>query len=357
MAIRDFDNLSYVPLLSVRPAELRALQELPERDKSRLLPYFFLRPWASALQLDAALKKIEDAYGDRPIIMDLAAAEPADTPRPVHEQLNRLRDPTDGYANWCAFIRAHRSFIPSLQLGDPRQFQRQTDQLLDEERGLAVRFPRAAFGGVRLYAERLGAVTGGGAEVCIILDYGRGSRDLLLQQASTVSFVRSILEVMPRAAVGIAASSFPDGFVGLTEQQIYERELFNAVRLQVGGDRLVYSDRGSVRAERQLGGGGTPAPRIDYAMPIIWHFYRADDPEDRPRAYRRLAQNAIASPLWDRNLRLWGTQMIERTAIGDPEAIVSPARSTAARINIHLHRQLYYDAPAEGSDTDEEWTD
>lgn len=355
MAIRDFNDLSYVPLLSVRPAELRALQELPDRDKSRLLPYFFLRPWASALQLDAALKKLEDAYGDRPFFIDLALEEPADTPRPVHEQLSRLRDPAGGYANWCAFIRAHRSFIPSLQLGEPREFQTQAEQLLSENRGLAVRFPRAAFGGVRLFAERLAALTGGGDDLCIILDYGRGSRDLLLQQVATVALVRSVVEVAPRAIVCVAASSFPEAFTGLTQQEIYERQLFNAVRLEVGNHQMVYSDRGSVRAERQLGGGGTPAPRIDYAMPDVWRFYRADGEDDRPRAYRQLAQAAVAAPQWDRGLRLWGTQMIERTAIGDPDAITSPARSTAARINIHLHRQLFYDDPGEGYDTDEEW--
>jgi hypothetical protein len=56
--------------------------------------------------------------------------------------------------------------------------------------------------------------------------------------------------------------------------------------------------------------------------------------------------------------RVWGTQMIERTALGDPDAITSPVRATAARINIHLHRQLFYDDPGAGLyDTDEEWTD
>jgi hypothetical protein len=60
---------------------------------------------------------------------------------------------------------------------------------------------------------------------------------------------------------------------------------------------------------------------------------------------------------WDAGLRLWGTQMIERTSLGDPDAITSPARATATRINIHLHRQLFFDDPDGLYETDEDWSD
>jgi hypothetical protein len=61
--------------------------------------------------------------------------------------------------------------------------------------------------------------------------------------------------------------------------------------------------------------------------------------------------------VWDARLRVWGTQMIERTALGDPDAILSPARATATRINLHLHRQLFFDDPDGLYETDEEWMD
>lgn len=79
--------------------------------------------------------------------------------------------------------------------------------------------------------------------------------------------------------------------------------------------------------------------------------------EARIDGYIAQASLLIASDVWDADLRVWGTQMIERTALGDRDAITSPARSTAARINIHLHRQIFFDDPAQGYDTDEEWTD
>ncbi len=355
----DFNDLTYLPLLTVRPAELRALQELPERDKDRLLPFFLLRPWGAAHQLQAALDKLSAVYGDRPFVLDLAPEEePADTPRPVHEQLTALRDPANGYANWSTFIGLHNNFVPALQLADPAQFDLQAARLLDLERGLVVRFPRAALATSRLYAQRLGAITGGGDGICFVLDYERATRDLLGRQVEAVGLIQRILEVAPRATISIAASSFPDGFVGLESQEIFERLLFNGVRAQIGGEQLVYGDRGSARAERQLGGGGAPSPRIDYAMPLSWQFFRSGDGGARLAAYQALADEAIDSPHWDPALRLWGTQMIERTALGDPDAIISPVRATAARINIHLHRQLFYDDPPDALyETDEDWSD
>ena len=67
---RELSEVDYVPLLSVRPAEIRALKELPEKTKDRLLPFMFLRPWTTAQQLDNALVRIEEAYGTRPVIID-----------------------------------------------------------------------------------------------------------------------------------------------------------------------------------------------------------------------------------------------------------------------------------------------
>ncbi len=146
-------------------------------------------------------------------------------------------------------------------------------------------------------------------------------------------------------------------FTDRTEQEIYERRFFNEVREQLPGSNLIYSDRGSARAERQNGGGGAPAPRVDLATVGQWGFFREIDVGDRDQAYFDAATRAINSPYWDEDLHVWGTQMVQRTAAGDETAIVSPARSTAARINIHLQQQLFYDDPNSKYDTDEDWSD
>lgn len=164
--------------------------------------------------------------------------------------------------------------------------------------------------------------------------------------------------VMPNAAIALSATSFPSDFVGRVSQEIYERQFHRLVSDLHPERAFIYSDRGSARAERQLGGGGTPAPRVDLAVASQWEFYREEDQGDRDQAYFDAATRATESSAWDPLLKVWGTQMIERTANEDDDAIVSPARSTAVRINLHLHEQSYYGAPpSEKYDTDEDWTD
>ncbi|MGR4864318.1 beta family protein [Caulobacter sp. LARHSG274] len=355
--LRAFDDISYIPLLAVRPAEMMALQSLPERDKDRLLPTFRLQPWVSAHKLESALARITDAYGKRPYFVSLCDPETVASPRPVHAQLDQLRAPDDGFRAWCDFLadEERQNLIPSLQLTDVNEFDTQAARLRELGRGLMVPLEAEAFRFIRAIATRTAAATDGGRDVVFLLDWGRQTRHLLLLEAEATEYVRTILEVAPHARVALSASTFPEAFTAISEQSIYEREFFEAVKRR--SDRVIFSDRGSTRAERQNGGGGAPAPRIDYARARQWNFFRSDTSDDRPSAYQLQAQKLMASPIWDGNLRLWGTQMIERTALGDESAIVSPARSTAVRVNIHLHQQLFFNAPRELYDTDEEWTD
>ena len=78
---------------------------------------------------------------------------------------------------------------------------------------------------------------------------------------------------------------------------------------------------------------------------------------EKEELYTLCAKKIMAEEYWMPDLRLWGTQMIEQTALGDKFGINSPAKATAVRINIHLHTQLHYNAKIEEIDTDDEWID
>ncbi len=84
-----------------------------------------------------------------------------------------------------------------------------------------------------------------------------------------------------------------------------------------------------------------------------WKFHRSDDTGFS--GYVEQATALIATGDWNSNLRVWGTQMIERTARGDHSAIDTPAKSTAARINLHLQLQTFYGHADEAEDTEEDW--
>lgn len=356
MALRDFSDVPYLPILGLRPAEMNALQELPSQSKDSLLPYFFLGPWGASNALSNSLARIRKAYADRPFVLELPIASPVENRRPVHDELDELRVSASGYQNWCDYVAAQANIVPSLQLSDPMQLDEQLERLSALGRGIAVRLPEEAFGLVHALASRV-AQYFDPEEVLVVFDHARQSREVLTKQAAAVSISQHVWDDLPGCTLAWSASTFPLNFVGATQQGIYERQFFDGVTDQLPGTPLLYSDRGSARAERQNGGSGAPAPRIDFAQAGNWSFFREEDNGDRQAAYQAASVRAMDDQCWDPNLSVWGTQMIERTAQGDEYAIGSPPASTAARINIHLQQQLFYGNPDGLYDTEEEWTD
>lgn len=355
MPLRDFEDISYLPLLSIKPAEMSALEELPDQDKDILVPLVFLRPWMGAHHLDSAMARVEQAYPGRPYFIELADYDEPDNRRPVHDDLDALSEPDDGFQNWCEFIEDRPNLIPVVQLRDLEELSEQAERLANLERGLAVRLPYPTFGFIGPIMRQLRAAIGDRDDICVILDFERQDRFLLNRTAEAVGYSRTIQAELPNAFVSTSASSFPDAFGAIQEQEIFERSLFQGVSLELVGERLIYSDRGSARVEPTGGGGGEIPPRIDYARPNQWNFFRSDG-GNRAAAYQAQAQAAMDHPAWDEHLHIWGTQMIERTALGDRAAIASQARAAAVRINIHLHRQTFF-SDGDVYDTDEDWSD
>lgn len=357
MSLRDFSRVPYLPILEVRPAELRSLEELPEKDKDRLLPLFKLRPWVAATKLSAAVQRIKEAYGDRPCFLALGDIEAVSKRRDVHDELDGLRESHGGYEAWCEYIESdgHEQFMPALVLEDPTQFERQAQRLHGLNRGVAILIEEPAFGFLEDFARRAARHTNGGENVVFVLDYGRQNLAMAAKANAFVNTAKAVTTAAPNSVISISASTFPDTFTSITQQEIYERQFFDIASRKLGFP-IVYGDRGSARAEHQSGGGGLPAPRIDYPLDNEWRFFRDDQRFGAP-GYQAQAIRLMNDPVWDSRLKVWGTQMIERTALGEDTAITSPNRSTAARINIHLHRQLHYGNQTALYDTDEEWTD
>lgn len=357
MPLRPLSSVPYLPFLSLRPSEMRALEELPNKTKDRLLPVVHLRPWTTAFMLQASLDRLQQAYGDRPTVIAIGPPEQAGALRPVHSELARLRLSGGGYQNWCDFIAdtGHEHFIPAVQLEDVDHLSGQLTFFHQLGRGLFVIVPRPAYVSLRPLAAAIGQLTDGGRDTCIILDEEVASRDSLERAAILVGHCRAVQENCPNAIISISGSSFPEQFTSIVRQDIFERLLFDQVAARIGQDRMIFSDRGSARVERQRGGGGQPAPRIDYPQAGRWSFFRSS--QEGFAGYRDMALEVQRQqpPIFDASLRVWGTLMIERTANNDSSAIRTPARSTAVRINLHLQRQTFFNDPISLYDTEDDW--
>ena len=353
MPLRRWEEVGYLPIIGMRPAEMRALEELPSQTKEVLLPLIPLRPWVGSHRLQSVVDRIAQSYGDRPVIVSVGERE-VPKERPVFAELEGLRNPAAGFSNWCSFIESNANCIPVAQLGiDPAQEPDQINQLYEFHRGLVLHLERPAFGNLEGIGAVVGSLTDGGQDVCFIIDFGAAGRDHLQVAMAAIAFIQILRSAAPQAHICISASSFPSSFSNLPSQEIYERRLFNEVVGQLGPQRLIYGDRGSARAEQLSGGSGVIPARIDYPRFDDWRFYRSDDTGFS--GYVEQAQALMGSEYWNVDLRVWGTQMIERTARGDHSAIDTPAKSTAARINLHLQLQSFYGRPDDVEDTEEDW--
>lgn len=335
-----------------------ALETLPERDKDALRPAFPLRRWTTSGQLSKSFDRIKAAFGDRPAFLlppDILT-NPEDND--VAAELHALLEPSNGFAAWCSLFETEQAagFVPALQLSDASQFDRQAKRLLALGRGAIVLLPRTAFAFAATIATRTAVHTDQGDGVTFLIDLGRQTRTLLLQEAELRGLGDRLLALCPKAHLAVSCSTFPDSFGGTKDQEIYERTLFQNLRAHFG-NAIIYSDRGSARVEKGGGGGGVPYPRLDYPLNTAWQFFRTAAPESYKTGYYKIAKTLMDSDVWDPHLRLWGVQMIEKTEKRDPNGISSPARSTAVRINLHLHRQLWFDNPAQLYETDDDWSD
>ncbi len=361
------DAVKYLPILNLKPAEMVAVQELPEKEKDILLPLFVLKRWMSSKKLCKSFERIQEAFGNRTCILDLDQAHLLDMRTKDGEKhlefLNEfepLFDSSNGYENWVNFIDKNEKFLPVLQLHDIRQLGKQIDNFNKLSKLMILRLKRV---NLKNDLETLLELMHGKEfphGLLILVDYEDITRKELIEYENFVSLFEQLYGVFPKAYFSFSATSFPYSFANSYkgELPIYERQIFNKIFSSLRHKKLIYSDRGSARASSQMS-AGTPPPRIDYPLKNDWRFVRKElkDGIKKEYLYAEAANEIISSDYWMHKLQLWGTQMIEKTSINDKYGIYNPTRATAVRINIHLYQQLHYLENIEDLDTDELWED
>ena len=250
--------LPYLPLLEIKPAEMAALEELPEKDKNLLLPVFKLKPWVGSHELSKSLERMTKAYGNRRAVLELSEAEFVRQRRPVHDALDALRSPGDGYEAWVEFLRSDaNSFIPSAQIvGERSDVARQIEKLYALGRGVCLRFDKAALGFAGLLIDVVKRLEETGRSFLFVLDLDAiSAQTLSWDGALATTHAQRLIAKLPEAKVAVSGSSFPTSFVGLTGQSILERQLHEHVQSSLGRP-IIYSDHASARIEVHPGGGG-----------------------------------------------------------------------------------------------------
>lgn len=371
-----FSNCKYIPILAISPAEMAALEQLPDKDKDQIIPLFPLKGWAGAHRLESTIKRIKTSISDRTWIADIEitfltknkifmfTGKHPDTP--IYSEIKDLLNPEGGYDNWFQFIANEESAIPCIRHEDLSSIHEQIHKLSSLNRGLVLRINPDEHNREKHNKILEALAPTEQEEILVIYDLEDIDENYGEKLALLELFMKEAKRAIPNIALSVSSSSFPSGFSGRErgENSIYERALFNRISTNGNFKPLIYSDRGSARAQKRDGGAGTPPPRIDYPLKKDWMFVRREVEDNAPNskarrkeAYIDIAKEVMSEGYWLPELRLWGTQQIEITAEGSDYGINSAQKSTAVRINIHLFVQLHYDTKAEEIDTDEEWTD
>ncbi len=366
----------YCPILSISPSETTALKELPEKDKDLILPVFPIKSWATAKELSNAIDKIESSIGkNRKWIVDIDYEDllnrPLEKYRPVHHDIKKLTISDNGYKHWCDFILEHPNTIPSLQLKVLPELKTQLNVLSSFKRGVVVILKRADIES-KAY-EIILPLLQDIPNLLVMLDLEQITYEQVILKDQIKLYIQAIKAILPQALVSLSCTSFPDSFGGYYRgtKSIHERTLFDKIKADI--DDLIYSDRGSARATKMTGGGGTPPPRIDYSCRNDWNFIRMEfgdkltindreDPKlaakkEKKELYTLISKEIMSEDFWEPDLKLWANYIIELTSTGDDFGINSAQKATAVRINKHLYTQLHYDSINHIEDTDEDWED
>jgi hypothetical protein len=173
--------------------------------------------------------------------------------------------------------------------------------------------------------------------------------------------VEEILSSGLEAEVVLCGSSFPNTFGDVDrrrEFRVDERAFFSDLSRRFNSPPLMYGDYGSTRPPSTDDAPMTPRARIDLPTPQTWVCFRGEKyDDDEKETYQSIAGRILVDSSWPQDLNIWGTYMIQATAAGLPGSISGAAAATASRVNIHLHRQAYFDAPIIASDDNEPYTD
>lgn len=351
----------YVPTLSVRASEMNGLEFLPGLTKDRMVPCFLLAPWVNSNSLTRAIDRIERAFPNRNYLLDVDRDyQFTDLDSPSQGQLANLRNSNQAFRNWTDFVADFERAVPCLQTSNLEgdEIERQIRTIQDLGRPYVVRIVRERYpSNVEEIVGALNAV--GSADCCIILEGGWARDPLMLAVWFQGIIAGALSEVEAEIPIVVSCTSMPKlftEFVGLKRVPFSNRTLTQQISRVTNRANIVYGDWGSTRPREPREFMSRPMDRVDYPTEDSWYIARNGSEnwnfQDAARAIMRQAD------AWHGELNVWGEEMIRQTAININLGISSPQKNVASRVNIHLHRQAFFEEPNVGGiDFDEDWED
>jgi hypothetical protein len=355
------DGKNYVPTLAIRASEMNGLEFLPGATKDRITPCVLLAPWANSNCIERALDRIERAFPNRDYFLDLDRDyNISNIESHPQQQLVELLNPSNSFSNWIEFVEKRKHILPCIQFKDQEEIEirRQIERIQEINRPYCLRIQRDRY--PNNFEDIISALSASGSADYVIIIEGGWTKDPLTLfvwfQGLISSGLKNIDASIP---IVISCTSIPKmftEFLGIEEVSFSNRELVKQITRQSNRNTIIYGDWGSTRPRESSGYASRPIDRIDYPTNDSWFIVRN---KNEAWNFKDAAEKLIENKrIWQGNLNIWGEEMIFHTTINEEIGINTPQKNVAARVNIHLHRQAFYDQSDMNTiSLDEDWED
>lgn len=367
MAINLFEA-RYIPTIFLRNSELKAVKELPDSTKDNLTPIFCLKPWSVTPHLGQAVQKIAATFGeDRMFFIDIDPFyKVEEVKRVAQQEFLELIEHEDKAQNWIDFLKDHPNACPCIQVNNASvdDVIKQIEAFTYMDRPFLVRLQHGGGAGHNWSAVVDAVCQTDHANFGFVVDM-----EWSLDQISRIAWADPIIKRIvalrgDSIPICVNGSSFPNSFTGFDSGDgvsIQERLAFKNLVATNNQARLIYGDWASSRPPGEpIPMKNEIPPRIDLPTGQGWEFYRIRKDEG---GFKEAARLAMQSSSYPHDLDIWATYTIASTAqaeAGDEinDAIIkSGSRAAAARINLHLYRQQFFDDYDPAPDTDDDFVE
>lgn len=372
----EFSGIAYYPDLLCTPGEHMGYRRLSDDDKDALVPILSLSRRPSAADLADSIRMIRETAGDRPFLLDLdprpapppyVARDPADpeadrrrveaetrTQESYNRELRRLLAAEDGFVAWRTFCEDFPEAVPFLQYEDPAadglDVLRQAALLARGGNSIAIRIRQDTDLAIVGLVAQIVSILDHPGQLLIVIDCGQGR----LRISERAEFARSIIQgilseisIVQRSEVRAVCMS--NSFNAPTHSGLRDRPANNLDwRLWREASEVYPFAFGDYAATPRLGAHSSFQPRdwratIVYPLDESWLAYRAPNTNDE-QGWIDGAEAIIASPEFPPAPNTWGVDSIQQAARGDLDGLNSARFWYAAKVNIHIHRQISHAA-------------
>ncbi|CAM3230243.1 beta family protein [Asticcacaulis taihuensis] len=342
------DSIKYLPCLRSRQAEVKGYMQLSPIAKASLHPLISIGKFGRLTQTSKVLEAIQAKIGGCFVDLNMVSDQSCD-------DLAEVTNPENHYLNWRELVRGYPGLTPAAIIdsdGSERAFIRQVVEIEAEYNTVLIRTKKPSID-LGFLKAALAAVADVNS-VFIVLDFGyiRGALETKIVEARRV--ITALRETEPSARIAVVSSSFPKSVAAYGDGQASLEIIDREFHTQLGGDEVaIYGDHSAIYPEPFEPMISRWVPRIDYCTEYSWFYARRRDDDG---GYVECARRIVSLEDWDVEFARanWGADIILQTANTGvvPSGFGAPANWIAARVNMHIERQLSVSFPDEADAVD-----